>query len=290
MNPLIIEALPPLSPLAPSLLQLDWEADDAIPRLLQVLNGEPTLGARLIGMANAAVHGAANHRFASIENALQRVGLRRTIQLCTAMLLGQAMHRRISSSLGHALWLHALTMAQAAEEIARLKSMQDPHAAYFPGLVHDIGYMAMEYLQPNSLAQVVSLATRENINPEQAEERLLDTNHTALATHLLEHWRLPEYLIAPVRHHHDLDLDTNSIAAVVFGAEKIARCSDVVDYLYVGLEHPFTPLTIDRLGVSFHFNQQLELTEEELDQLIGRIVDKVDTLRDQAKILSPTQA
>ncbi len=281
-----IEDLPPISPLAPSLLGLDWQADDAVPRLLQVLNSEPTLGARLVSMANAAAYGLASHRFDSIETALQRIGLRRAIQLCTALLLGQPMKRRIPEKLSHALWLHALTMAYAAEEIARLKRFSDPHTAYFPGLVHDIGYMAMEYLWPDSLAQAVALTASENLDSEQAERRLLGADHAELATRLLNQWRVPEHLVAPVRLHHSLDIETDSMAAVLFGAEKIARCSDVVESLYDGLDHPFAPLTIDWLGVSFLFNQQLELTDAELDRLVARIVDRVDGLRSQADILS----
>lgn len=49
------------------------------------------------------------------------------------------------------MWLHSLTLACAAQELARLKLFPEPNAANFVGLTHDLGSLVMEFLQPGIL-------------------------------------------------------------------------------------------------------------------------------------------
>lgn len=277
--------LPPLSPLAPGLLTIDLDSEQAFGRLIQIVESDPSLSARLIAAANSAAYGLPGQRFVTIEAAASRIGLRRSVQLAVALLMGNAVNQKLSASMSQALWLHALTLATAAQEIARLKKTCDPAQAYFVGLMHDVGYMAMEFLQPGCLAEIVARMGRENISVEQAEARTFGAEHPFVAGMLLHDWKLPQEVIAPIEQHHDMDVDPESMAAILFGAEKIARCEDVVEILYAGLDHPFRPTSMDRLGIEFLLDQQLDMSSDAVDRLIERIVDQVEGLREASQAM-----
>ena len=280
-----LNALPPLSPLAPGLLTIDLDSDQAFGKLTQIIESDPSLSARLIAAANSAAYGLPGHRFVTIEAAAGRIGLRRSVQLAVALLVGNAVNRKLSASMSQALWLHALTLATAAQEIARVKQTCEPAQAYFVGLMHDVGYMAMEFLQPGCLTEIVARMSRENISLEQAETRTFGAEHPFVAGMLLNDWKLPQEVIEPIQQHHNMDVAPDSMAAILFGAEKIARCEDVVEVLYAGLDHPFRPMSMDRIGIEFLFDQQLDMSSDAVDQLIERIVDQVEGLREASQAM-----
>lgn len=282
------DALPPLSPLAPLLLGVDQEADDAEARLLRIVESEPLLGGRIIGAANSTAWGLPGARLSTLVAAVRRLGLRRTIELSTAILFARSFDHRLPVVLSHALWLHALTVAFAAKEIARLKRLREPNAAYLLGLVHDLGFMVMEYLRPGTLDEIVRRMTTENISQEQAEQRAFGVEHQELAAQVLFAWGVPAEVIEPIRRHHALDIEPDSLAAVLFGAEKIARCDEVVSVLYAGLDHPFCPLAMDRIGVEFLFDQQLALASDAVDTLAERVIGQVEALREGARAMLGT--
>ena len=283
---LALKNLPPLSPLAPSLLELSWEDNDAEPRLLRVIESDPALGARLLATANSVGYAAAGARYTTIISALRRLGLKRAIHLATSLLFSGPLTKNLPPALGEALWLHSLTLAYAAQELARVKRLPEPNSAYFIGLAHDLGYLAMEFLQPGLLRALADAARRDNLTQEEAELRLFGMDHQEVTVQLLELWNVPEELIVPLRQHHALELDANSMAAIVFGSEKIARSAEVAEVVYAGLDHPFMPLTIDRLGIDFHFAQQLELGSDAVDALTSRIIAQVDSLRAEAAAMT----
>lgn len=285
---LALTNLPPLSPLAPSLLQLDWEDDGAEKELIQIVSSDPALSARLLAAANSAAYAAPGMHYASIGAAVRRIGIKRSVQLATAVLFAGPLGRRLPPALNQSLWLHALTLAFAAQELANHKGVAAGKAAYFIGLVHDLGYMAMEVLRPGTVEQVIAETLSANIGLEQAEVRIFGVEHQELTAMLLGQWGIPQELVASIRDHHQLNIAPESMAAILFGAEKLARSDAVATPLYHGLDHPFQPLTIDRLGIEFLLDQQLELGSAAVDQLSARIIDQVEHLREAATAIGAT--
>lgn len=284
---LALKDLPPLSPLAPRLLELDWESADAEQQLLQVVESDPALGARLLAIANSVGFAAPGVRYTTIVAALRRIGLRRAIHVATSLLFAGSLGQGLSPNLNRALWLHALALAFAAQALADLKKVPEPNVAYFIGLTHDIGYMAMEFVSHGILRDVAREAAEANISQEQAEYRLFGMEHHEVAAQMLELWGVPDELVAPLRGHHDLDVAPDSLAAILFGAEKLARSAEIVEVLYAGFDHPFAPLAIDRLGIDFLFGQQLELDSSAVDMVSARIIDQVASLREAAAAMLP---
>lgn len=282
-----LKDLPPLSPLAPILLELDWEEDDAEARLLRVVESDPALGARLLAAANSVGYAAPGVHYKTIVSAVRRIGLRRAIHLATSLLFAGSLSKGLPPALNRALWLHALALAYATQELARVKRLPEPNAAYFVGLVHDLGYMAMEYLQPGSLARIAAAAADAATDLEAAEAGVFGLAHHEVAAQLLDQWGVPADLVAPLRGHHAPDFNADPLAAILFGAEKLARSADVAAVLYAGPDHPFAALALDRAGIEALFAQRLELDGQAVEQLSRRIIDQVASLREAAAAMMP---
>lgn len=274
-----LDVLPPLSPLARELLRLDWTDNFADRELARIVRSEPQLAARLVGFANSVAFGVPGQPITRIEHCIARIGLRRTTQLAIAALFSHAISHRLPVRSAHALWLHALAVAFSAQEIGRLKGLAELDQAYFLGLVHDLGYMLIEYARAGSLDTLVETTLAENNAQEEAEVRLFGADHAELTIRVLQHWELPEELIDPIRRHHQPGIDPHGMAALVLGAEKIARAVDVVAALYADLGHPFAPLAMDRLGLESLFDRHLALTPDAVDHLVRTVIDEVDALR-----------
>lgn len=282
---LVLKDLPPLSPLASTLLELDWEEADAEQRLLRVVESDPALGARLLATANSVGFAAPGVQYQTIVAAVRRIGLRRAIHLATSLLFAGPLGHRLAPPLNRALWLHALTLAYAAQELARLKRLPEPNAVYFVGLVHDLGYLAMEYLRPGSLGRIAAAAPAAP-SLEAAEAGVFGLAHHEVAAQLLEQWGVPADLVAPVRAHHDGGFAADSLAAILFGAEQLARSAAVAEILYAGLEHPFAGLTIERADLQRLCAEQLALDGAAVELLSARIIDQVASLREAAAAMT----
>lgn len=285
MTKINFDALPPLSPLAREVLALSLDADDAEAKLTRIANSEPQLAIKLIAIANSAAH-AQTALLHAAAPAIRRIGLVRARQLAIALLLGQTLTHHLEPSLREGLWLHALAMAASAQEIARLKKYHDPAAAYLAGLVHDIGFMLEELSSTGCLDRNAQLALQENLPPEQIETRQFGAHHAALAGELLARWGAPNDLVEALTNHHRDDVAPSSLAAIVFGAEKLVRFEEVANLLYHEVPHPFAALSLDRLGVEFLLEQQLELDIDAVSIMAERVVAQVDIFRGGARALS----
>lgn len=276
--------LPPISPLANQILLLDLDDAHAEKVLIRVVESDPQLAVRLVGVANSAAYAHFGATQETVAMAIRRIGLVRSRRLAIGILFSGPFRSKLPARVAEGLWLHALTMAAAAQEIARIKNSPHQGWAYLAGLSHDLGYMVEEVCESGALKRNAETSIDARLSLEQAEQRLLGIDHSTLTERVLRVWAAPEEICTAIAQHHDLDIELESLAAIVFGAEKLARFSEVTELLYFGHPHPFSEASIDRDGLDFLFDQQLDLTSEEVSQLVNRIVEQVESFQQCAPI------
>jgi putative nucleotidyltransferase with HDIG domain len=131
------------------------------------------------------------------------------------------------------LALHNLAVACCAKEIAEIISPKvDAQMAYYAGLLHDIGKIALDQKMPKSFTQVISEAKSQHASACTIEQKQLGLDHTILGKRLAQKWNLPSAIVFAIwLHHSDTDLISQDmpeakIAHVVQLADLIARqCS-----------------------------------------------------------------
>lgn len=112
---------------------------EAAARLIQL---EPLLAARVVAMANSVIYNRSGHEITDVKTSVARLGFRTVRSLAMALVTRQMAGNALSPAqqqLADQLWEHTAHVASLAQVIARHVTHQDPEAALFAGLIHEVG-------------------------------------------------------------------------------------------------------------------------------------------------------
>jgi putative nucleotidyltransferase with HDIG domain len=176
------------------------------------------------------------------------------------------------------LLLHNLAVACCARQIAEAVSPSaDAELAYYAGLLHDIGKLALREVMPKSFSRIFEEAESARQSSCSAEQKNLGLDHAVVGKHLAQAWRLPNAVVlAAWLHHGDTvaisqDLPEAWIAAVVQLADSVARRANVG--ISGSFDLPEAPEPIaEYLGIS------IEQVEQIGENLAGVVAEKSKVL------------
>ena len=128
------------------------------------------------------------------------------------------------------LMLHSLAVACCAKEIAEIASPQiDSQLAYYAGLLHDIGKLALQEAMPKSFIRITEEAEASEQSSCVIEQEHLGCDHAIIGKHLAQRWRLPNQIALAIWLHHIEVVAISDrmpeaiIAAVVQLADSMSR-------------------------------------------------------------------
>jgi len=210
-----------------------------------------------------------------------KITVRRALDKLPAHIVRNALFSvKFSPSFGHdnqrimskkQLILHALAVACCAKEIAENSSLSvDGQLAYFAGLLHDIGKLALEQVMPKSFARIAEEARAQNASSWVIEQKHLSTDHAILGKRLAQKWHLPsEITLAIWLHHSDTaaisqNMPEARLAGIVQLADSVAR------QVNIGQSGSYdTPDSTERIALS------AGITPEQLEQIRSELSGKV---------------
>lgn len=110
--------------------------------LCTLISTEPLLSARVVGLANSVAYNPGGGSARDLPSAISRIGFSALRSVATAFVVRQMQelpatpeHRALAAR----LWEHTTHVAALARVIARRVTHQDPEAAFFAGIVHEMG-------------------------------------------------------------------------------------------------------------------------------------------------------
>lgn len=118
------------------------DPDCAIEALSKLIAAEPVLSTRVLSIANSIAYNPGGRVISELKSAISRLGFA-TLRALTAAVIVRQMkdmsqdvaHRALASR----LWEHTAHVAALARVIARRVTRQNPDAAFFAGIVHEVG-------------------------------------------------------------------------------------------------------------------------------------------------------
>jgi len=278
--------LPRLSPLAARLSGMNVGEIDSPREFCRLIEHEPMLVARLIGLANSVAFGVPGKHFNTLEQALVRIGLHQSAQICFALLCSEAMGSTIAPRWRSALWVHALCTAASANKIARELETCDPNDAYLGGLIYDIGLMALECVQQGTLDAIATTAQGEGRSLRQVEDERAGDARDQLARTLLASWSMPVPIIDAVTRRSLSSMDQDSMPAVLWCADHMARSRDLVEGIYLDEEPPLPLQVCTQEGLPDAFFSACSLTPDEAVRIEARVASQVQALRAMASMFA----
>lgn len=118
------------------------DPDSSVDHLAKLIQAEPLLAARVVGMANSVTYNRGGRAIADVRKAVARIGLNAIRAMATAVVVRQMedmpkspAHRQVAVG----LWEHTAQVASLAYVIAKRVTRQDPDTAFFAGIVHEVG-------------------------------------------------------------------------------------------------------------------------------------------------------
>lgn len=201
-----LDSLPTMPVIAQKLLALPLDTDDGEAKLLKLIEVDPLISAKIIGLANTSLFGSPV-KVSSVRDAAMRLGLTRVKSVAIGIATMSTLTKLPEGQLkANDLWMHSMAIAVAMRVIAKAMPAHvrplDDHI-FLAGLLHDIGYMALAYLDTRASdelhAQLEILGERPLL---EMERELLGMTHSDIGAQLGRHWDLPEEIISVMRYHH----------------------------------------------------------------------------------------
>ncbi len=222
------DALPAMPVIAQRLLALKLDTDEGEQQMLSLISQDTMISAKIIGLANAPLLRTAR-KITSMKEAALVLGLKRIRSVAMGIAIMSLMKKPAGRFNLQELWLHNLGVAFGMIAITRkmpLKMRPQEDQAFLAGMLHDIGHLALAYLdREKSDALIDRLANQTNQDSLAIERELLGVTHQDIGAELALHWNLPEIIVAVLRYHHEPDLSDGSagqqLAHIVFLTEKL---------------------------------------------------------------------
>lgn len=118
------------------------DPDCAIDALGKLISAEPLLTARVLSIANSIAYNPGGRTINDLKTAISRLGFASLRALAASIVVRQMRemskvdeHRVLAAR----LWEHTAHVAALARVIARRVTRQNPDAAFFAGIVHEVG-------------------------------------------------------------------------------------------------------------------------------------------------------
>jgi HD-like signal output (HDOD) protein len=188
-------------------------------RLAEIVELEPLISGRLIGMANSVKYRRGGMEVTSVKVAVTRLGVNVVRGTAMAIAMNQLMRAKDLlpfSDLAQRVWQHSLRTAAAAEIIAQRMTRIGPDEALLAGLIHDLGAFYMLY----RASQYEELRTRPD-----TVRYLITEWHESIGHSLLVALGMPHTIADAMRDHdrpRPVPRPPHNLADVVYVANFMA--------------------------------------------------------------------
>lgn len=192
-----LEQIPPLSPTASELLRVAANPELDAKELSAILERDPPLAARIIGLANSAFFGQSRPVLGMDDAIIRVLGLDmvRSLALSMALVGSLDTSRCPAYDLRH-YWVLALGTGSLARDLALAMARPEvvhPDGAYLCGLVHTLGELALLHLRPDLMCEVVHQHRDDpSLDPIELQREILGVDCWQAGEQLACRWHLPE--------------------------------------------------------------------------------------------------
>jgi putative nucleotidyltransferase with HDIG domain len=201
----LVNELPPLPLVATRVMVLTQDPCTSAEELARIVSTDQSLTAKLIRLSNSAAY-AFGKPCASARDAVQLLGFLQVRQVAITASLMSIFAGSPDEDImfdSDLFWGHSLTVAIAAEALARATLAALPSDAFTAGILHDIGRLVIRQAMPDTFRTVGHVALAEGIPFHEAEERVTGYSHELVGEALARRWSFPEPLCEAIAHHHE---------------------------------------------------------------------------------------
>lgn len=222
--------------------------------IVNLIERDPALTARLLRAANSAAFSRGPDRIADIGGAINRLGLNQVRSLCIVLSVVRAFGHEQQGLDHHRFWQHSAAVGLVAERLAHPgqgHSGSRGGDVYVAGLLHDVGLLILDQFFRTEFAEVQEEVTTELQASWRIEESRLGMDHGEIGGLFLGRWGLPPEVIAAVTHHHHPDsapAEGAQLTRLVWAAEALCTATGL-ELPQEGVGEVSPGIAIEGLGI-----------------------------------------
>ena len=200
-----LNKLPTLPSIAVRILKAVRNRETGLKEIGDILATDPSLSAEVLRAANSPFYSLPN-KITSVRHAVNLLGGQTVKSLALSFSLVRKLRSKESNGFDYInFWKTSLIGAVAAKILTEKVLPNFAEDAFFLGLIHNIGILALNQCMPEQY-QLVLNGIESGLNSEsEAENQVFGFNHMQLGEHMAKSWGLPESFTTPILHHHGLD-------------------------------------------------------------------------------------
>lgn len=229
-----IESLPTLPVVAFQIGEVIHSKNVSVDQVAKMLRADPATSAKLLRLVNSSYFGIPGG-VSDVARAIPFIGFNTLYQLVLSIGVLETLSAKTGAYDPRALWLHSLTVATAARELATELRQSDAGACFTAGLLHDMGKIALAKIDPQGFVAMHQTMKDTGMSMSEAEKLHNLFPHEKLGSRLAKHWKFPATLAMPIELHHDVHRP--EIAArmtpTVRAATEIVAAADHVSHACV---------------------------------------------------------
>jgi HD-like signal output (HDOD) protein len=219
--------LPMLPKVVQELLRLLDEDDPDTKEVIQKINRDPVIAAKVLRLANTAHYGAAR-QVKTLEDALSVIGFAKLSTLVIASGVSESFSNVPNMNLP-LFWKRSFVCAAISRHMAielnqLINTRYQPELLYLGGLLHGIGQLVMHLFFPKAQkAMLMADLAQSAVERKRIEQAELGVDHCLVGQELTRRWLLPPEIRRMVRHYAEpKNTEADSSASVVHFAAHIA--------------------------------------------------------------------
>jgi HD-like signal output (HDOD) protein len=199
--------LPPLPHIAQIILREISNEDVDIKRLASVIEMDPAMMARIVGIANSAYFGNRGNIYTVSDAIIKVLGLNTVRSLALSIVLSQpfTLHGKSGLRLDQ-YWYQAMMTATMLQSLAPLISVSgyaaDANTFYLAGLLHNMGLLVLYHAMPDETAAALREAQEsDGTGTSLSSQPVCGISATVAGGALGRRWHLPQPAIVAMEHH-----------------------------------------------------------------------------------------
>ncbi len=195
-----LDSLPTLPVVALQIGEVVHSKNASVNQVAEILRSDPATSAKLLRLVNSPYFGIPGG-VSDVARAIPFVGFNTLYQLVLSISVLDTLGTKGGVE-AKTLWLHSLTVATLARELATEVRCNDSGACFTAGLLHDMGKIALAKLEPQRLAAAYTTMRDEGVSLDVAERRHGLVSHDKIGSLLARQWKFPATLATPIEQHH----------------------------------------------------------------------------------------
>jgi HD-like signal output (HDOD) protein len=184
---------------AQSLLNLTRNDDFGVREIVECIQRDPAMSAKMLQVVNSARYGLRNP-VTNLNQAVALLGQRTVRLLAMTFSIVDSFAAGPAKSMCDEYWRDALTMACAASRIGDDGTL-DRNDVYTAGLLANLGSLIMAQAEGEDYLTLYRAHPGAQLC--EAERQAYGFGHATVGARLLEKWKFPQDTLEAIRRHHD---------------------------------------------------------------------------------------